>query len=676
MPKIVINEQDLTTTPLRVTNNNVVFIPGFYGSDVTGYNGSETISLVSAPPAAKNYTTEPATSSASASGTIQSGSTATFVLNLDYAPAESYANKITNNDYTDITLSVKEDTEVSNAELNNNGKQLVVSVRNSQGSTINITVTYEYSYGTKIIVTPNTSSQIISVDKSAVDVHSNVLDVKCESNKVYIYITDETNDISGSFTAKVLKDGAYLVCNNISEFEEKVGTTAQTADKDVAYTAINTALGSTYPKFTSLKYKENPDATTYTDADYTLPVNFIGKNAVDRSFVIAKELLNNGIPVLYYAVAGELNARSIAGMYKKLIGTMPSTYSGEIKDSVFYELRGLGDYAVKYLTTGGYPSFGLTLSVISENNAEIIYNPLVDQMIYCSSRRGDCTVLVDGYNNPDGDHKDFYKAVKSYIAIIEKEMPTDITTGDPNGNDYIYGNREHIGRSNGNQGYTSTAYSTATMIYPWIDVTMQLTTGEVQVPGSYAYLRALAQSIKQGSDWNAIAGVTRGQIPGFVRLCTNVPLTNTVADYMQPTNDVAINPITYIRPYGERIWGNRTLKNNSIAPEIGMEPGLTASSFLNIRNAVSDIKKQVYDSCNSLMFEPNTDVLWINFQSKIQPLLDRMKSSEIFSGYKIIHNTSKYPYKLLATIVVYPVYAVEEFEITVQLSNEELIIEG
>lgn len=451
---------------------------------------------------------------------------------------------------------------------------------------------------------------------------------------------------------------AFLVCNNISEFEEQVGETAQKTNSNILVSDVSDAITAiTNAAFANI------------DDYYIMPVNFMKANDIDRSYAVAKELLNNGIPVLYYAVAGELSATNIGKLYNELIGTVEGTYGGaEIEDSVFYELRGLGDYAVKYLTTGGYPSFGLVA-----NN----YQPLVDQMIYCSSRRGDCTALIDAYNNPDGDHKAFYNAVKTYVNTIEEQMPTDITTGDPNGTNYEYGNREHTGRyPDSSDGFATIAYSTATMIYPWIDVDMQLFPDDISVPGSYAYLRALAQSIKQGSDWNAIAGVTRGQIPGFVRLCTNVPLTNTVADFMQPTNDVAINPITYIRPYGERIWGNRTLKNNSVAPEVGAEPGLTASSFLNIRNAVSDIKKQVYDACNSLMFEPNTDVLWINFQSKIQPLLDRMKSSEIFSGYKIIHNTSKYPYKLLATIVVYPVYAVEEFEITVQLSNEELIIEG
>lgn len=581
MPKIVINEQDLTTTPLRVTNNNVVFVPGFYGE------GADCLTV--------KYETS----------------------------AESYERITLKNPISQnfkIALSYSDDTSTGTFQLSfQNGGESTSSGWAAPGGWCYDDADTDH---TKIFVSWDISTSVSGT-----------------INYIKI-IVDQTED-------------AFLVCNNISEFEEKVGKTAQKTNSDITVSAVSSAI--TNAAFADI------------DTHYEMPVNFMSANDIDRSYAIAKELLNNGIPVLYYAVAGELSAANIGKLYNELIGTLVTGYGGlEIKDGVFYELRGLGDYAVKYLTTGGYPSFGL----IANN-----YHPLVDQMIYCSSRRGDCTALIDAYNNPDGDHKAFYKAVKAYVNSRETETPTDITTGDPNGTDYEYGNREHFGRSSGTQGYISKAYSTGTMIYPWIDVTMQLTGGEVHVPGSYAYLRALAQSIKQGSDWNAIAGVTRGQIPGFVRLCTNVPLTNTVADYMQPADNVAVNPITYIRPYGERIWGNRTLKDNS-EHETGHEPGLTASSFLNIRNAVSDVKKQVYDSCNSLMFEPNTDVLWINFQSKIQPLLDRMKSSEIFSGYKIIHNTSKYPYKLLATIVVYPVYAVEEFEITVQLSNEELIIEG
>ena len=50
-------------------------------------------------------------------------------------------------------------------------------------------------------------------------------------------------------------------------------------------------------------------------------------------------------------------------------------------------------------------------------------------------------------------------------------------------------------------------------------------------------------------------------------------------------------------PFGLRIWGNRTLFDNS------GKGNLTASSFLNIRNLCSDIKKTVWTAARTLTFE-------------------------------------------------------------------------
>jgi len=105
------------------------------------------------------------------------------------------------------------------------------------------------------------------------------------------------------------------------------------------------------------------------------------------------------------------------------------------------------------------------------------------------------------------------------------------------------------------------------------------------MPGSFAFLKCLAKSIKTFPNWLAIAGVTRGFVPELISLHVNDVLTNAIADSYQDHNALNINAITNIKPYGYCIWGNRTLKNNV---NIG---GTTATSFLNIRNMLSDIKK-------------------------------------------------------------------------------------
>ena len=73
--------------------------------------------------------------------------------------------------------------------------------------------------------------------------------------------------------------------------------------------------------------------------------------------------------------------------------------------------------------------------------------------------------------------------------------------------------------------------------------------------------------------------------------------------------------------------------------------------------------------------EQNNEILWLNFKSLLTPLLDQMVSGEGLSAYKLIKNVSQDKTRLSATIRLYPVYAVESFEIEITLEDEEVTVE-
>jgi hypothetical protein len=93
-----------------------------------------------------------------------------------------------------------------------------------------------------------------------------------------------------------------------------------------------------------------------------------------------------------------------------------------------------------------------------------------------------------------------------------------------------------------------------------------------------------------------------------------------------------------------------------------------------MRSLIAEIKKRCYKAAEQLMFEQNSDVLWINFKAKIIPLLDEMASSYGISGYKIIKEPADSKTQLKSTIKVFPIYAVEDFDITVMLTDEEVTV--
>ena len=364
------------------------------------------------------------------------------------------------------------------------------------------------------------------------------------------------------------------------------------------------------------------NSNTWGVADNVTPTVYA--EDYDTGYLYASELLFAGIPVIYYAYKNTQlsdNAQTVSDLYSAM-------------DDVLELIKDKGEYSPKYITMGGYPVLGYNNNVITKKMVEV------------AATRGDCVALIDHTDKAD---RPLAKDDTASVYYEVKQLATD----------------ENF---EGQFGAVFTPWAT----YDF--ASLGASSKNQKLPGSYAYCISLAQSVKTNANWFAIAGVTRGLVPNLVSkkdayaLDTEEVLTNAIADSYQNDQDVSINAITNIRPYGYTIWGNRTLKDNTITE------GTTATSFLNLRNLINDVKKVAYTAAKSLMFEQNTDILWINFKSKLTPTLDRMSSGQGLSGYKIIKETPTDGdrTKVQAKIILYPVYAVEKFDITVIIRNEDI----
>ena len=205
-----------------------------------------------------------------------------------------------------------------------------------------------------------------------------------------------------------------------------------------------------------------------------------------------------------------------------------------------------------------------------------------------------------------------------------------------------------------------------------------------------AYILAFLDNVAKGrAEWLAIAGATRGAIPGNYKV--DGFLKEEEIDNMQlrtynsgdDASNIAINPIVNMNPWGTRIWGNRTcLPNTNVTTdgEIASEDEgnvapsptdqLVASSFANIRIALCDIKKAIYKAARQYQFEQNTDVLWVNFTSSVNSLLEQMKSSYGIVGYRWKRDSANEQRgELRAILQVTPIEAVEDFTVTIELKD-------
>ncbi len=322
----------------------------------------------------------------------------------------------------------------------------------------------------------------------------------------------------------------------------------------------------------------------------------------------------------------------------------------------FDNLKDKNEYTVKYLTLGGYPSF----NPVTGADGDTTY-PYAAKMLDCAASRNDVVALIDHYDDPDA-------------ALGLDHIPQTNTTAA----------RESIYKLVNNYFKNAANTEFGAMFTPWGNytcVTVDDETATLQaMPASFGYLLCLAKAIKTSPNWLAMAGVSRGIVPNLQSLRTNKILSNVIAENYQPKygdieekNVISINAITNVKPYGLTIWGNRTLKRVA-------SKGTVATNFLNTRNMISDIKKLSYNTAKSLMFEQESDTLWLRFKSGVSPLLDQLKSGHGISDYKLIKNTTKYNGNALtrgemsATIKIFPLYAVEYFEITVVVSDNDVAV--
>ena len=299
------------------------------------------------------------------------------------------------------------------------------------------------------------------------------------------------------------------------------------------------------------------------------------------------------------------------------------------KAGIYENLKDKGEYNVKFLTSGGYPTY------------EFGDNVVVSAMFDTANNRGDCVALIDHTNNAERSLND-KNPTSVFFSVYNNSMNSSLF-------------------ANGTYG---------SMFTPWAKYSVPRCAVSIELPASFGYLAALGLALQTSDNWVAIAGATRGIVPYFSSACTKERLTNALADAYQNRDRISINPITVIKPYGNLIWGNRTLYTATGTAG----NNLNAWSFLNYRNMVSDIKKLVYETAKRYTFEQNSDILWINFKSSITPLLDRMKSGYGIVDYKISKGTTTEKAKLVAIITIVPIYPVEDFDITIIVEDDEVSV--
>lgn len=211
----------------------------------------------------------------------------------------------------------------------------------------------------------------------------------------------------------------------------------------------------------------------------------------------------------------------------------------------------------------------------------------------------------------------------------------------------------------------------AAIFMPWcafnlpVDITGLESTAEYVLPGSAAYLFAYARSVQSNANWFAASGISRGAIPNLKQPLQEV----TEAQMHQLQGDDGsklsyINPIMQVGSYGYRIWGNRVCSTTNGENSY--------FKFLNVRMLLCDIHKTLYSAALRSTFEPNDDVTWINFKTMCSGTLDRMTSGRGLNWYRWRREKVTDKATIKAILTISPIEAVENFDLTIFLTDQDV----
>lgn len=294
------------------------------------------------------------------------------------------------------------------------------------------------------------------------------------------------------------------------------------------------------------------------------------------------------------------------------------------------------DFFEKYTDLGKY-NFGF-ISLAGLTGTQI-----AQDAIKCAAQRGDAAALIDVPSMSGTD-------VASIIEFMQQLIVSKIVRGDMEDPDFFT---------------EESAYKYAFLFSPDMTIENKL---DVIYPTSFDYLACFAKSISRFPAYFAIAGKERGKAP-FENVQPSVIYGDLDVNKLQVRKprsgeeaSKCCNVIYNCRPFGFVMWGNRTLE------PVGLD-GLKASHFANIRILCNILKKALYRAAKKYTFEPNSDVLWANFTNELTPLLDEMRSSQGIRGYKFIKEATNEKAKLKARIKIIPIEAVEDFDLTVELTD-------
>jgi uncharacterized protein len=156
--------------------------------------------------------------------------------------------------------------------------------------------------------------------------------------------------------------------------------------------------------------------------------------------------------------------------------------------------------------------------------------------------------------------------------------------------------------------------------WPWVQTSDPSTGQQVFVPASTLIPSVFAFNDGAADVWFAPAGTNRGVMPTVFR--AERKLTKTQRDDLYKAN---VNPLATIPTVGVTVFGQKTLKKKK-----------SATDRVNVRRLLIELKTQIGNLAENLVFEQNTTTTRENFLAQVNPLLASIQQRQGLTDFKVI----------------------------------------
>jgi phage tail sheath protein FI len=166
--------------------------------------------------------------------------------------------------------------------------------------------------------------------------------------------------------------------------------------------------------------------------------------------------------------------------------------------------------------------------------------------------------------------------------------------------------------------------SYAAAYYPWVQTLDPATRQYVFCPPSVMIPSVFAYNDSVAYPWFAPAGINRGGLSTVIRAASK--LSQTTRDNLYQAK---VNPLATFPGQGVVVYGQKTLQTKA-----------SALDRLNVRRLLIQLKRQIGQIANTLVFQQNDASTRNSFLAQVNPYLESVQQQQGLFAFKVVMDDS------------------------------------